>query len=142
MGEGLYHNTNSSFVTMPLCDHSPHPVGSSVFSHSQRGGLGQVTRTVVVLAKCPPPSYVCVDSPLCATCVDGTCLCLSTPDAATEVDEAEPAYVPPVDTAPPVLTLLGGGERALIVGVNGGELSKPFAFLKESTYWMAHFSET
>ena len=119
----MYHNTNSSFVTMPLCDHSPHPVGSSVFSHSQRGGLGQVTRTVVVLAKCPPPSYVCVDSPLCATCVDGTCLCLSTPDAATEVEEAEPAYVPPVDTAPPVLTLLGGGERALIVGVNGGELS-------------------
>ena len=75
------------------------------------------TRAIVVLAKCPTPSFVCVESQLCATCVDGVCLCLSA-EAAPE-QEQEPPYVPPVDELPPVLTLLGDGERALIVGVAG-----------------------
>jgi hypothetical protein len=77
-----------------------------------------VTRTVVVLAKCPPPSFLCDEQPVCATCVDGACLCLSAVEAVEEV--VEPAYVPPVDGTPPEMTLLGAGERALIVGVNGG----------------------
>jgi hypothetical protein len=77
------------------------------------------TRAVVVRAKCPAPSFVCVDSQQCATCVDGACLCLSAEAQADDQQQQQPSYVPPPDVLPPVLTLLGDGERALIVDVAG-----------------------
>jgi hypothetical protein len=77
------------------------------------------TRVVVVRAKCPAPSFLCADSQQCATCVDGACLCLSAEAQADEPLQQQPSYIPPPDVLPPVLTLLGDGERALIVDVTG-----------------------
>jgi len=66
---------------------------------------------------CPEPSFLCedLDPKACATCQEGTCLCLP-PQEESRV-ELE-SFDPEEDTEAPVLTLLGTGILAQVSPLN------------------------
>jgi hypothetical protein len=72
-----------------------------------------VTRTVTVMALCEPPSFVCDGTQSCAACEGGACLCWVTveDELDTETAVVVEEYVPPVDTTPPVITMIVGDGR-------------------------------
>ncbi|KAK3245489.1 hypothetical protein CYMTET_44943 [Cymbomonas tetramitiformis] len=87
-----------------------------------------VTRRVAVLAFCAVPSYLCADAGAGRTCAacelaeEGSdagapmsCACelFFSADLVTPEPVNVEVYTPPVDTDPPVLTLLGDGQRAV-----------------------------
>ena len=82
---------------------------------------------VAVVSPCTSPSTLCVERTqaacagqpilqcaICTTCMDDSCLpCPTGAEEAVYVAPPPPIYVPPVDTEPPVLTLLGSGQLAV-----------------------------
>lgn len=82
---------------------------------------GPIVRTVTVLSPCPEPGFLCAETRVCTVCsrdADGleACECLTTIGEsvaeAVEVETELQEYVPPVDTVPPTITLLGDGQLA------------------------------
>ena len=91
---------------------------------------------VHVRSPCAAPSFLCLfadDDPVCATCVDGVCLCISAAALAEEEEVEVEEFVPPADTVPPVLALLGDGTLVtssdgtvvMIHQVRSGRLATP-----------------
>lgn len=92
-----------------------------VYTAADAAGLAAApaTRNVTVVSPCAAPSYLCAPpSTACARCGggdggggDASCVCLSALDELTgDADVVLEAYEPPVDTAPPVLTVRLGQD--------------------------------
>lgn len=77
--------------------------------------LGWDSRGVLARRLCPEPSFLCedLDPKACATCEDGTCLCLPPQEGATVELES---FDPEDDTEAPVMKLLGTGILAQVIG--------------------------
>lgn len=101
----------------PTLLHAPFVVVYTAADASGRASA-PATRNVTVVSPCAPPSYLCPPpSTACARCGAGdggsgdACVCLSALVELTgDVDVVLAAYEPPVDTAPPVLTVRMGED--------------------------------
>ncbi|KAK3262721.1 hypothetical protein CYMTET_28429, partial [Cymbomonas tetramitiformis] len=78
------------------------------------GNEAMVERQVAVISPCATPSALCADTGECSSCLDtGECTCsLSTVTLLPSSEAIVETYVPPEDTDPPQMTLLGDGAQA------------------------------